>query len=141
MTKKKVNTEDDNKNTSEKSNSVVESITIEDDEDDERKDVNTFQDSIKELGSQIFTKNLKKTSNLSHDNINGLIRAETLNEYMESSFGYRHYVLDKLINEKQIREVSHKGFGIEKLIEIVKSIQASFEQTQLPSRMRDLIGR
>ena len=121
--------------------SIVESLTEPDDTEEPKSEVNTLQDSLKELGNQLFIKNSEKTSNLSHDNINGLIRADALNDYMETNFGYRYAALDTLMVMKPARSLSYNGFGVEKLIEIVKSIQASFEQTQLPATLRDRLMR
>jgi len=123
-------------------NSVNESITIEDDtEENINENTNSFQFAVKELGHILFSKYPKKTSKLSYENIDGIIRAEVLNEYMSVNFGYRYKVLDKLIEEKQNIIVSHDGFGITKIIEFVKSIQASFEQTQIPDRLQGLMRR
>ena len=122
-----------------KDNSVVESITIDEDEDNDKPEVNTLQDTIKQLSTELFVKNPKKTSNLSYDNINGIIRAMSINDYMEASYGYRFNALDAVVREKLALVSSHDGKGTKDLIEIVKSIQASFEQMQLPDRMRGLL--
>ena len=124
-------------------NSVVESVELSMDDDEEtKKDVNTFQDAIRELGSQLHGKiHKKRLGKITQENKLGLIRARALNEYMDANFGYRYHILDSLCDDVMEYGVSVEGFGIEKLIEIVKSIQASFEQTQLPSRMRDMLGR
>jgi hypothetical protein len=124
-------------------NSVNESIIIKDDDDEDIKGENTnsFQFAVKELGNILFDKYPEKTSNLSSENINGIVRIEVLNEYMSVNFGYRYQTLDKLVKQKQLRVISHDGFGVEKIIEFVKSIQASFEQTQIPDRLQGLIRR
>jgi hypothetical protein len=115
-------------------NSVIDDINIDmtSDDDGDTKTRNTFSESIKELGRALFKEYEDKTSNLSNDNILGMIRIIALNEYMERSYGYRYSSLDVLVKEVNTRRLSHKGFGITKLIEIVKSIQASFEQYELP---------
>ena len=122
---------------------IIESILIEDEEETKSSNNsdNNLQETIKELGNQAFLRHSEKTSYLSNDNINGLIRADAFNEYNDVNFGYRYKVIDTLIRAKPSRALSHNGYGLEKLIEIVKSIQASFEQTQLPSRMKDLLNR
>jgi len=124
-------------------NSINESIIIKDDDDEDIKGENTnsFQFAVKELGNILFDKYPEKTSNLSSENINGIVRIEVLNEYMSVNFGYRYQTLDKLVKQKQLRVISHDGFGVEKIIEFVKSIQASFEQTQIPDRLQGLIRR
>lgn len=122
-------------------NSVNKSITIEDEDEETIKPNNSFQDAVKELGAILFTKYPEKTSNLTYDNINGLVRAEVLNEYMDVNFGYRYKTIDKLITQKQMRVISHEGFGVIKIIEFVKSIQATFEQTQIPDRLQGLLRR
>jgi len=124
-------------------NSVNESIIIKDDDDEDinGENTNSFQFAVKELGNILFDKYPEKTSNLSSENINGIVRIEVLNEYMSVNFGYRYQTLDKLVKQKQLRVISHDGFGVEKIIEFVKSIQASFEQTQIPDRLQGLIRR
>jgi len=122
-------------------NSVNKSITIEDEDEETIKPNNSFQDAVKELGAILFTKYPEKTSNLTYDNINGLVRAEVVNEYMDVNFGYRYKTIDKLIIQKQMRVISHEGFGVIKIIEFVKSIQATFEQTQIPDRLQGLLRR
>jgi len=124
-------------------NSVNESITMSDDNDEEIKGENTnsFQFAVKELGNILFNKYPEKTSNLTSENINGMVRIEVLNEYMSVNFGYRYQTLDRLVKQKELRVISTAGFGVEKIIEFVKSIQASFEQTQIPDRLQGLLKR
>lgn len=124
-------------------NAVNKSIVIEDElEDNEQiNNRNTFPEAVKELGEILFNKYPEKTSNLSYENINGIIRAEVLNEYMAVNFGYRYKCIDALIHQKQVRMIAHDGFGVEKIIEFVKSIQASFEQSQIPEGLRNSLLR
>jgi len=124
-------------------NSVNKSIVIEEKEDGEESlnNRNTFPEAVKELGEILFNKYPEKTSNLSYENINGIIRAEVLNEYMDINFGYRYKCIDALIHQKEVRMVAHNGYGVEKIIEFVKSIQASFEQSQLPEGIRSALNR
>lgn len=122
-------------------NAVNEIIMQDDIEDLPQKEVNSFSDAIKELGKLLHTNYQKRNTNLSLENINGIIIAESINEYTERNFKYRYNILDKLIAEKQERMVSHNGYSIEKTIEIVKGISATFEQTQIPQHLRDLINR
>lgn len=112
--------------------SVLESITIEDEEEDIKNEQNTLQDTILAIDRSIFKNFPRKKSNLSRNNEVGLIQAEVLNEYMERNFQYRYAVLDTLIECGRDYPISRNGFGIEKFIEAIKSIQATFEQTQLP---------
>jgi hypothetical protein len=107
--------------------------------DSEEKAENTFKDSINEMGKLLFERYPKKTSNLSQDNINGIMMVEVLNEYVNTNFGYRISALDVLAEQKLILVVSEKGLGINSLIEFLKSIQASFEQTQIPDRLKGLL--
>ena len=124
-------------------NSVNKSITIDiDDDDDTIKQVNTFSDAIKEMGNVIHTRYPDKTSNISQENANGIIRVEVLNEYMNRNFGYEYESLKVLCSQKKVNVVSVKGWGIDKFIEAIKSIQASFEQMQMPEGiMNRLRGR
>lgn len=119
-------------------NSAVNDILMDDEEEESTSSQNNFQDAVKELGEMLFEKYPEKTSNLSQDNINGIIRANAINEYTEGAFGYRYRTLDKLVSDKQKLVVSHNGLGMDKLIEIVKSIQASFEQIQPTNALKGM---
>lgn len=119
--------------------SVLEGITIEDDEEDIKNEQNTLQDTLKEIGKQLFSSHPRKKSKLSRNNQIGLIQAEVLNEYMDRDFGYRYAVLDTLIETARDYPISDGGFGISSYIEAIKSIQASFEQTEIPSKLKGLL--
>lgn len=121
-------------------NSVNESITIEDDST-ESDNKNNFSDVINNMGEIIANKYPDKLTNLSDENINGLIRLDILVNYTHRNFNYEYNVLTTLRNKKEIRVLSKQGFLFEKLIEFVKSIQATFEQTQIPDGMRGLLRR
>lgn len=102
---------------------------------------NTLQDTIKELAKNLHEKYPQRMSNLTYDNIDGMTQADVLNEYMEVNFGYRYKVLDKLVDSKCNRVVSKDGYGIAAFIETVKSIQASFEQHQIPDNLKGIFKR
>lgn len=121
---------------------VVESILYPDEDEEEIKpEPNSLQETIKELGNQAFKQNLKKLTYISNDNKSGLIQAEILNAYTERNFGYRYASLDALIDNDIQYSVSVKGYGFDKMVDLLKSIQASFEQTQLPQNMQNLLRR
>ena len=122
-------------------NKVSQLLMPDDEEDKPVSQNNTFQDTVKEMGKTLFRDYPKKTSNLSNENINGIIRAEVLNDYFDRNFGYRFKAIDTLIEQKQVMVVSKDGFGIGSIIEFVKSISATFEQTQIPDGLRGLIKR
>lgn len=124
-------------------NAVNKSITF-DVEDNTGKivDTNTFPMAIKELGEALFENYEDKTTNITDENIRGMIRCRALNDYMQEKYGVRYSVLDRIVEDKMRLNVSRNGYGVEKLIEIVKSIQATFEQTQLPATLgQKLMGR
>lgn len=102
---------------------------------------NTMKDTISEMGKTLHEKYRARNSFLSYDNIDGMVQADVLNEYMDINFGHRYKVLDTLVNSKCERVISKDGFGIVSLIEFVKSIQATFEQTQIPEGLKGLINR
>jgi hypothetical protein len=116
-------------------NAVNESVTIPIDEEaaQEEKGNDTFPMAIRELGEAIFQNYDEKTSNLSDENILGIIRCNALNDFMSERYGVRFTVLDELVTNKMALVISHNGYGIEKFIELTKSIQASFTQTEIPA--------
>ena len=125
-------------------NAVNKSITmdIEDKNESPVTEQNTFPLAIQELGEGLFENYFDKTSNLTEENILGIIRCRALNDFMLEKYGVRYSVLDKIVEDKMSLNISRNGFGIEKFIEIVKSIQATFEQTQLPTTLsQKMFGR
>ena len=124
-----------------KEGNTANDLIIHDEDEDSSSQLNTMHETIKQMGKLLFEDYPEKTSNLTIDNINGIIIARTLNDYKETNFGYRHTVLDTLITEKMNLVVSEKGFGIKSITEFLKSIQASFEQHQIPERLGGLFRR
>jgi hypothetical protein len=123
-------------------NSVNKSITFDVEED--KKEVveqNTFPLAIAELGEGLFENYPDKTSDITDENIKGIIRCRALNDFMLEKYGIRYSVLDKIVEDKMNLQISRNGKGIDKFIEIVKSIQATFEQTQLPQTLADRFRR
>jgi hypothetical protein len=97
--------------------------------------------AIRELGEALFYSYPDKTSVLSDENILGMIRIETLNEFMLRKYGFRYTSLDAVVEYKKRLVVSKNGYGILQFIELVKSIQASFQQTELPQTLAQRIMR
>jgi hypothetical protein len=126
-------------NKKDKDVSVLEGITIEEDEEEVKNEQNTLQDALKAIGNQLFNLHPRKKSNLSRDNTTGLIQCEVLNDYMERNFNYRYDVLDTLIKCGGEYPLSIHGFGLDKNIEAIKSIQASYEQSTLSDKMKGLM--
>jgi hypothetical protein len=125
-------------------NAVNESITepIEDDRNDgTQQQESSFPLAIQELGEGLFLKYPEKTTFLSDENISGIIKANALNEFMQAKYRYRYVSIDAVIEKKLTLSMSRNGYGVEKFIEIVKSVQASFEQMQLPLGIGDRLRR
>lgn len=99
---------------------------------------NNFPAAIKEIGEAVFKRYPRKTSNLTSENILGCIRCIAINDFMQETYGIRFSVLDLVPKEVEERRLSKGGYGLEKFIEAMKSIQASFEQHELPSRLGSL---
>jgi hypothetical protein len=124
------------------SNAVNESIDIPlEESNEESKGNDTFPMAIRELGEALFSSYPDKTSVLSDENILGMIRIETLNEFMLRKYGFRYTSLDAVVEYKKRLVVSKNGYGILQFIELVKSIQASFQQTELPQTLAQRIMR
>jgi hypothetical protein len=113
----------------------------EEDIPEDTKQANTMKDTIAEMGKTLHEKYRARNSFLSYENIDGMVEADVLNEYTDINFGHRYKVLDTLVNSKCERVISKDGFGIVSLIEFVKSIQATFEQHQLPEGLKALMAR
>jgi len=116
---------------------IANDILLDNDTDEDIiKPQNNIKDVIAEIGKAIFEKYPKKTSNLSNENIDGIVQAECLNEYMEKNFGYRYSVLDVLVKSKREYVISSGGYGIAAFIESIKSVQASIEQHEMPQQFQ-----
>jgi len=125
-------------------NAVNESIEIpiETDTREISSENNTFQKAIQELGEALFLNYDDKTSNLVAKNILGMIKIETLNDFMERRYGFRYTELDVLVKYKKALVVSHKGYGVTQFIEALKAIKVDFTQQEIPiSYMQKLMGR
>jgi len=124
-------------------NAVNKSINIPLEEDSDIKNVNSFSDAIDSLGKISLETYEDKTSNLTSDNIIGQLRCEVLNDWKLSTYGYEHESLKLICKRMPIKSMSRNGYGISKLIEIVKGIQASFEQNDGLRALREsaLSGR
>jgi hypothetical protein len=123
-------------------NAVNKSITFEIPEDKEElpPEQNNFPLAIQELGEGLFEKYPDKTSDLSDENIRGIIRCRALNDFMQEKYGVRYTVLDKIVEDKMNLNLSKSGKGIEKFIDIVKSVQASFQDLTVPMGMMGRMG-
>ena len=123
-------------------NAVNKSITheIEEEDNDTPIEQNNFPLAIQELGEGLFEDYPAKTSNISDENIIGIIRCRALNDFMLEKYGVRYSVLDKIVEDKMNLNLSKNGFGIDKFIEIVKSVQASFQDLSVPPGMMGRMG-
>lgn len=123
-------------------NAVNKSITMPLEEENEGEEVqNTFPLAIQELGEALFENYEDKTSHLSEENILGSIRCDAINEFMQINYGYRYASLDLIVRTKMSRNLSKDGIGIKNLIEIVKSIQATFQQLEESPQRPGIMGR
>lgn len=123
-------------------NAVNKSITMDMGEEvkDEVIEQNNFPLAIQELGEGLFEKYPDKTSNITDENIIGIVRCRALNDFMLEKYGIRYSVLDKIVEDKMSLNLSKSGFGIDKFIEIVKSVQASFQDLSVPPGMLGRFG-
>lgn len=119
-------------------NSVNESINIPIEEDeDTRKQVNSFSDALDSIGKITLDRYEDKTSNITSENIIGHIRCEVLNDWKLRNYGFKHESLDLIRIRMPQKSMSRSGFGLTKLIEAIKGIQASFEQNDGLRNLRD----
>lgn len=123
-------------------NAVNESIEISiPEEEEDKKGSDTFPLAIRELGESLFLNYPNKTSNLSDENILGMLRIEALNDFMQSKYGFRYSVLDIVVQYKKELVLSKDGLGIKAFTELVKSIQTSFQQTDIPQTIGQRLMR
>jgi hypothetical protein len=101
-------------------------------ETDNKYQSESFLAAIKEMGRILFKKYKVKTSNISYDNASGFVSIEALNAWMEKHYKYKFTSLDIIVKSKRGNVMSVKGYGIDKFIEESGSIQASYQQTDVP---------
>jgi hypothetical protein len=127
-------------------NAVNESVEIPIEEEgiSDGEHVDTFSQVIRQIGETLFDRYDEKTSNLTDENILGIIRIKTLNDYMEERYGpsARYTSLDTLAATKMNLVISRRGYGFDKFIEALQSIQAQFQNAELsPSIGQQLLQR
>ena len=99
---------------------------------------------ITELNEVLSVKNQKQKSVLTSENIIGMNRAEAIQRFTESEYGFRNDVLDNLMENKRDLVKSREGEGIKKLIEIIRTLQAQMQATITPppnTQLDTLMGR
>lgn len=101
------------------------------------KKVNSFADAIEALGKVGFEDYEDKTSNLTSENILGQVRCELINNWKQENYGFRHSSLDLICRRMPQKSMSRNGFGMGKLIELLKGINATFEQNDAIRAFRD----
>ena len=89
---------------------------------------------ITELNEVLSVKNPKQKSVLTSTNIIGMNRADAIQRFTEYEYGFRNDVLDALCGSKIELVKSREGYGILKLIDIVKTLQARMEATLIPTQ-------
>lgn len=124
-----------------KQGSSIADIILEDDDNDCEYKVNTFQDSLRELGEIHYRRYPKKDSNISSIQRQGIVAGRVMNEYSARNFGYSFKAIDVLIEDTLAYAVSENGFGIVSFNELVSKISATFEQTQIPDGLRGLMRK
>ena len=101
----------------------------------------TFPAAVKELGLALFSRSPKKTSNYTGENAQGLTEIDVINAYHKKYYGYEFASLIELSESKITRVVSIRGYGIDKLVELVKGINIAFEQTEGLEAARRILRR
>ena len=95
-------------------------------------DGNNFPAAIQEIGEALFERYPDKTTILSSENVLGIIRCKSLNEYIQETTGVRYSVLDIITEETVSRRLSISGKGLQLFIEAIHGINASFQQVATP---------
>jgi hypothetical protein len=86
----------------------------------ERPDGMQVKEIISELDSVLNQSNFYAKSKLSQRNIRGILRANAFQNYLESTYGFRILVLDKLILDKMQISLSADGAGRHEIAGIVE---------------------
>ncbi len=120
-------------------NSVNKSINIDLSEENEQStsSANSFSDAIDSLADVALERYEEKTSNITQTNVIGHIRCNLLNQWVQENYGFRHNSLDLIVSQMPRKSMSKGGFGLTKLIEIVKGINVSYEQNEGLKALRE----
>jgi hypothetical protein len=86
----------------------------------ERPEGMQVKEIISELDSVLNQSNFYAKSKLSQRNIRGILRANAFQNYLESTYGFRILVLDKLILDKMQISLSADGAGRHEIAGIVE---------------------
>lgn len=92
----------------------------------------SFLAAIKEMGKILFKRYPVKTTNITDENAIGFTSIEALNAWMQEHYKYQFSSLNTIVDSKRRNVMSVKGYGIAKFIEESGSIQASYQQTDIP---------
>ena len=82
---------------------------------------------VSEIDRILSPKTQDQKSNLISLNIKGINRAESLQEYLTTYYGFRIGVLDALVNKKISIVKSREGWGVSKSLEGLKTLQSHIE--------------
>jgi hypothetical protein len=122
-------------------NDIITEDMSEDFREEDKKDNQSIIAAIREMGETLFKKYPAKTSNITSENEQGMDTVAVINDWMMSKYRYEFTTLNTLVKSKRENVMSVKGYGVEKFIEESHSIQATFQQTEIPQNLANRMMR
>lgn len=81
-----------------------------------------YKDRLEAVDLFFSKRNIDQKSRLGAVNIEGMIGCETVNEYLESTFGIRDPIRDKVCHEELSKSISIDGKGRQEVIDLFKAL-------------------
>jgi CRISPR/Cas system-associated exonuclease Cas4 (RecB family) len=82
---------------------------------------------VKAIGAILSEESIEQKTELSGDNIEGIMQALTINDHLETNCGFRIRELDVFILEKLVKTVSYNRKGKDELIELFRAMKLNIE--------------
>lgn len=87
-----------------------------------RRDDNSLPEAVEALCKGLFRDNLIKMGKISANNKKGMTQIVALNHYIEKKYGIRFEILDVIVEDCMLRNISIDATGIMSLIEALKAL-------------------
>jgi CRISPR/Cas system-associated exonuclease Cas4 (RecB family) len=95
---------------------------------------------VKALEFILSDKNIDQKTQLSSENIEGMIKLLTVNDYLKKHFGFRLIPYDTAIQIKIVKSISLDRQGKKELIELFKEMNLQIDATDIPSLGKRIIA-
>lgn len=96
---------------------------------------------VEALGKITSKDDIEQKTELSNDNIQGIIQLLTFNDHVERNFGFRIKEFDWFVAQKLIKTVSYHRKGKDELIELFRAMKLDITGEEKDNKMPIMITR